>query len=536
MLRIGGLASGMDTEQIVRDLMKVERMKVDRLFQKQQTLKWRQEAYWDINRRLANFVLDTRKDFGLNQISYTGAILPSSTDSFTWAKKATSSNESIVKVSALTSAMNGSHTIKVDQLAETARVTSTGNLQGDVLDANLQFTEAGSFELTTDKGSNVLIEVQVGDSINDLVNKINTATDASGNHLGIRAAYDADLDQLMMVTNTTGVDSYIKIADTAGFAETRLKLGTDVVTTGVAGKNALLEFNGTTVEKETNNFSIYGINIQLQSVSTEVASIQVDTNVDGIYEKIKSFVDSYNELIEEMYGVVNQEVYRDYPPLTDEQKEAMSEKEIELWEEKAKSGLLKDDGTITGIRQSIRASLYEKVEGVSGSYSHISQIGIGTASWGGEGAIYGKLVIDEAKLKEAISNDPEGVIDLFFKVPDTSLTGEEKTKNTGLVQRVYDEIAVGMKEVIRQSGTTDDDTSLYRSVQSNILLDFVTTYGSTSTIDKDLRDISTRIAIEEDRLIDKENHYWSKFTAMERALAEMNQQSSWLMSQLGMAQ
>jgi len=539
-MRIGGIASGMDTEQMVSELMKVERMRVDRLFQQEQRLKWRQEAYNNINRQMANFILDSKKAFGLTTTTSSGVMLSSSVNNLNWVKKATSSNESYVKVTASANAMAGTHTVKVKELAEVARVSSgkllkydevTGELsKNSVLDEGLKFKENGSFTIKTATGEKTF---DIGEdsikNINDLVKEINNATviDENGKtvSLGLRAAFDKGLGQLMISTKDTGADQNINITTTIGgiFAGDAIEK---------TGKDAEIEFNGETVTKSTNNFSVYGINLQLQSKQVEEAepiTLHVDSDVDSMFDKIKSFVDEYNKIIDDINGQLGQKYYRDFPPLTSEQKEAMTEKDIELWEEKSKSGLIKNDGNLTRMLQTMRTQLYEKVEGVNGSYNHITQIGITTGRYQDGG----KLVIDEEKLKNAINDDPEGVMDLLFKVPDGSVADEEKFQNTGLVQRIYDTMVDGMKEIITKSGP-GEDAALLRNVRSNILIDFVTKQSSISLLDKDLSNISNRIAREESILLKREDSYWQRFTAMEKAMASMQQQSMWLMSQMGL--
>jgi len=513
-MRIGGLASGIDTEHIVSQLMRAERMRLDKFFQQEQRAKWRQESFNSINKDMANFILDSRKDLGLNLVSSTGAIMQSSVDNFGWVKTATSSNESIVKAAANANALRGTHTVRVDQLAETARVMSTSGLQGGVLDADLNFTETGSFQIDTHKGDPVTINVAIGDSISVLVDAINNATDASGNHLGLSAAYDSALDQLMIVTKDSGANSLIQITDTAGFAETRLNLGAIVVGAGITGQNAIFEFNGQLVNsKETNNFSVFGVNLNLQSVSTETVNIQVDINTEGILDKVVGFVASYNEMIDNITGQLNQKFNREYLPLTNEQKEAMTDGDIELWQENSRSGMLRNDEHLTRMLQNIRSSLYENVAGVSGMFDHIIELGITTGNFRDGG----KLVIDETKLRDAINNDPDGVIDILFKTPDASLTGAEKVANTGIIQRVYDGMIDGMKEIINKSGP-GDESSLFRNIRSNMLIDFVTQHGSISTIDRDIMSINERVLREERILAGREERYWAQFTAMEKAI------------------
>ncbi|AOY75695.1 flagellar filament capping protein FliD [Clostridium formicaceticum] len=551
-MRIGGIASGMDTEQMVQSLMKAERLRIDRFFQQEQRLKWRQEAYNNINRSMANFILDSRKAFGLTTVSNTGTMLNRSAESFNWVKKATSNDESIVKATANANAMAGTHKIEVKQLADVASATSK-NLKEENFDGKMLVDGEGKFNfnkreliLSTGAAEGRSIKVEIGSDTNiktmdDFVKFLNTATSKEEGKedvsLGMRAAYDKSLGRLMLTTKETGDNQYIKIKDTTGdnlnFAEVAFD-AEQIDGEGnlkIKGEDAKILFNGQEVKKSTNNFSIFGINLQLQAEQAENAepiTIRVEADTDSIFDKVKSFVDEYNKIIDMINGQLGEKYYRDFAPLTDEQKEAMSEKDIELWEEKAKSGLLRNDSTLTRTLQTMRSNLYERVENVTGSYNNITQLGITTGAYQDGG----KLVIDEQKLRNAINDDPEGVVNLLFKTPDASITNDkEKMKNTGLVQRIYDGMTDGIKEVIRQSGP-GEDAALLRNVRSNILIDFVTA-GSQSVLDKDLSNINSRIAREEMLLAKREDRYWQQFTAMEKALSQMNQQSAWLMSQLG---
>ncbi len=622
-MRIGGLASGMDTDYMIDELMRVERMAVDRYFQQEQRLKWRQEAYTNINKNMANFILNSRKNFALATMTNTGVLKSNSVSSFDWVKRAISSDESIVKATANSGAMAGTHTIRVKQLAEVANIVSR-QLTGDqgVLDKDLKFTNQGTFEIN---GKTIVLEdavlqgemdaydidtnfeekmlifavngqlveldenydsvedmviaineqiegtgvtltinednklefnsrkdiviastdseesldlaetlgigdglVKANNSIDYLVKEINNAADEDGQSLGLRAAFDRELGKLMITSRESGADKKIEI-NIEGLEEGQGNIfnGDNL---SVTGKDALITFNNEEISKATNNFTVFGVNLQLQRADeSKNVTINVDADVDSIYDKIKEFVDEYNEIIDEISGQINEKYYRDYPPLTNEQKQAMTDKDIELWEERSKSGLLRRDATLTKVLQNMRSQLYEKVEGVAGSFSHITELGITTGAYQDGG----KLVIDEQKLRTAINEDPEGVIDILFKSPDGNLEGSERTKESGLVQRVYDSMIGGMQDIIRQSGP-GEDASLLRNVRSNILIDFVTKQSSISLLDKDLMDINKRIIREEERLINKENRYWAQFSAMEKALAQMQSQSMWLMSQMGM--
>ncbi|MBM7615384.1 flagellar filament capping protein FliD [Alkaliphilus hydrothermalis] len=574
-MRIGGIASGMDTEQLISDIMRAERVRLDRYNQDGQRIKWRQEAFHNINRDMANFILKSRKDLGLNKVASSGALVKSSSSSFDWVKKATSVNEGVVKATAKADAMSGTHTVKVKQLASVASLTSK-DISG-LMDADGNFL-AGSYgplTITTDAGSKTFtIGAAAGEiqTIDQLVSEINNATDSSGGtavSLGIRAAYDKTLGKLMINTRTTGEQKNITMSNTlAGtFFDSLNAQGTDAILWFNESPDATQWSNASSIDpvtfdsskaikQSTNNFTLYGINLQLNNVQQQTdnaVSINVDTNVEGMVDKITAFVKDYNEMIGKVNSLTKEKIYRDYRPLSSEEKEAMKETDIELWEEKAKSGLLRNDESITRTLQNIRSGLYENVYTggtatdrgtLIGVQNHLTHIGIATGSYQSGG----KLEIDETKLREAISNNPEGVVDLLFATSDIAVpelsdnptTAEiaarnlavaNKRANTGLFNRVYDDMINGMKDIVSRSGT-GNDSDLYRDVQSTMLIDFVTS-GGISKLDKDLLSLNERIINEERLLASREDRYWKQFTAMEKAMEKMNQQSGWLMAQLG---
>ena len=531
-MRIGGISSGIDTEQIVKDLMKAERIRVNKFFQQEQKLKWRQEAFNNVNKTLANFILNTRKDFGLNQISYTGTIQKSSVNNLTWTKKATSSNESVATTIAKANALNGNHTLEVEKLATNASVISTGDVEAKLnlaeglyrINIETKVTNKESSPIETNK-TTINLFLNDDSTVNDVVKALNNAKDSSGKSLGINAAYDSKMKRLMITNQNTGEENYINFEAVAGGQSNELLSALKLNFGTVKGADAEFNFNGNPMKNSSNNFSIFGIDIQLKATNkNNLLTINVGTDVGGIVDKIKSFVNQYNDLIESINKELHQEVYRSFTPLTSEQKEVMSDRDIELWEGKAKSGLLKSDGNLSKMLQTVRAGLYETVDLGFGNKIRLVDVGITTGAYQEQG----KLVIDEQKLSNAISANPDKVIGLFFNVGEVDWPG-----STGLVQRLQDGLVSGMKEIIFQAGPGEDST-LFRNVQGNMLIDFV--IKGSSMINKDLSSLNTRIAKEEQLLFSKENRYWQRFTAMEKAMSKMNQQSSWLMSQLGMGQ
>ncbi|HHY90201.1 MAG TPA: flagellar filament capping protein FliD, partial [Clostridiales bacterium] len=534
IMRISGLASGMDTESIVESLMKVERMRLDGLNQTKQLALWKQEQYNEINKELANFIIQTRKELELTLTTSYGTTLSNSISNLNWVKKASSSNENVLTAKATSQAVQGTHKIQVEQLAEGVNIASkhavktTDGKQATLITrlSQLGVEEDGTITFAkkvnlngVEQEINISVSYEKDTTIHELVQKINQAVGELGIQknisLGIQASFDEMTGRLFLSTKDTGEYAQIKVVDdkqglftgagnkfnlyeSGETDEPLLTAQIDPETGEVRsdvkfkkGQDAIIHFDGAeNLRYSSNTFLLNGIQIDLKSADPgKEYTIKVETDVDSVFDKIKSFVEKYNALVEKLNSKLSEKRYRDYLPLTDEQKKALKEDEIKKWEEKAKSGLLRNDEMIERIVQNMRLSLYEKVEGTS-KYNLLSSIGITTGEWNEKG----KLVIDESKLKQAILDDVDGVINLLFAPTDS-----ENPEKTGLVNRVYDRMIEGMKEIIDKSGT-GENKELYRSVQSNILVDFVTNMGSISYLDLDLIELEKRIIEEQTRL------------------------------------
>ncbi|MCQ4925575.1 flagellar filament capping protein FliD [Tissierella carlieri] len=597
-LRISGLASGMDTDAMVQSMMKVERLKVSRYEQSRQIALWRQEAYTSMNKMFANFILNTKKNMGLTRVTSTGLSFGNSYSNLDYIRKATSSNETAATVSSTSKAVNGSYTIEVKELAKGASFTSKDIRTVGDLGNSVSFTINGK-EIVVGDGSNKV-------TIDDVAKKINSTkietfegklvTEGKINDggsirelteeemkqvkevsLGVTAFYDKNNGRLFMQTTETGENAKIEMsgsfASMLGYvdsAEESYSDGSGAIYK--AGKDAKITFNGVTLNYSSNNINLNGLNIELKAQGT--TTIKVDTNVDGIMEKIQNFINDYNELVDKVSKSLNEKRYTQYKPLSQEEKKAMHEDDAKLWEEKARSGMLNSDETIQRALQSIRTDLYKTVENVTGSFNHITQIGITTEKYS-RGTAGGKLQIDEEKLRAAIEKDPEGVMELLFTEPSamegkpvsptepvqgegepddkfaermTEYNEELKTYqealrayerenkqyrnvNSGVFTRMYDDLTDGMKSIIDKSGP-GEDAELFRTVKSNILLDFVTKKSSISDLDKEVLDANRKIDDLNVMLYRKENAYYAKFANMEKMLHQMNSQSNWLTQQL----
>lgn len=534
-IRFGGLASGLDTDSLVKQLVAAERTKVDKFTQQKILKQWQQTAYNDVNKVMANFILESRKSLGLTRTTSTGTLISGSIDSVTWLKKATSSNTAAFDVSAGANAPSGTSSIEVLKLANGANVSSqsdvTATTAAELLGAE-KFADENSIVNVTINGTE--IGLKAADTLTEVASKIRTAT-------GLNANYDAGAKRFFLSTKSTGESANITFTDDVNTNALMSGMQLDTATKSVTGQSAEIKYNGgASIKYESNNISINGINLTLKAETTKVETIRTDTDVDGAYNKIKEFIDGYNKIVDTFSLKLSEKSYRDFPPLTDEQKKDMSESDVKLWEEKAKSGLLKNDPSINKMIQGMRQDLYKEVDGVGSLY----ELGITTGNWRDNG----KLTIDEFKLKEALRDDPDKVMNTLFKtsdIPEQIIKSdddeatraskialmEQRNNETGVFNRIYDNMITGIKDIVAKSGPGSEAT-LLRSVKANILIEYVTA-GNRSAIDKDVSEIDKRISIETSRLATVEERYWRQFTAMEKAMSQMNSQSAWLSQQLG---
>lgn len=274
------------------------------------------------------------------------------------------------------------------------------------------------------------------------------------------------------------------------------------------------DITGLTYEKDGQTVTADGLRVvkgsqdgenKLEIFNGTTETIQVDRDTDQIIEGIKSFVDEYNKLIKTLNDYLDEDTtYKEYAPLTEAQKKEMSEKEIELWEEKAKEGLLHRDSTIDSFLQSMRTALYEKPEGCA--YA-LYDLGIETGEWESKGQLV-FTADSEAKLRQVLESDPESVMQLF--------TDSEE----GIFTKINNIM---------------DDTAKISSGSPGALVELAGVKGkaseSNNTLYEQIKDIDDRIAALKETYEREKNRYWSEFNTMEQLISNMNVQSSWLSQQ-----
>lgn len=494
-MRISGLASGMDTDEIIKKLMSAHRIPIDKLSQKKQLLEWKRDDYRALNNKILEF-----------RYAAADMKLPSKY----LAKQVASSQEGIVTATGSAATNEGQYTIQIDELAKAPSINSgellTTNGGSDTI-GDLGLSGDTTLQITGIKG-NATINVTTGQTINELVTAINDESALTG----VKASYDSTMDRLFFTSSVTGESSSITL-NLAGADDLNdiLKTGTPGVPVSKTGTNAEVLFNGIAAEYESNTFKIADITFTAKEKSATVVNINVTQDVDSAVDTIKNFVEKYNSLIDEVNKELIEKRARSYQPLTTSQREAMSDDEIEKWEARARNGMLSDDQLLTSGMTTLRRALSDEVDGLpAGQIKSLAEIGISSTNISagkitGSYSELGKLYINETKLKEAITENPDEVMALFT-------TDGATESSDGIATRLSDTAWTLFGKIKDKAGVSE-------SLESNYLLG------------KESRRLTDQMSRMTARLTDLENRYYKQFTAMESYINKMNSQSAWLSQQ-----
>ena len=481
--RVSGLASGIDYESIIKNLMQAQRAPLDKLNQDKTVLEWKQQDYTELAKKAYAF---NQKVFDMEFTSYYRS------------KDVRVNGSSVANVTAGTQANNGTYNIDVKQLATAAYMTSTIDLptayndDGGLKTMGEQFgilDDTGKFTISNGESSKEITVDFASDTIANLVAKINESD------TGVTASYDDNLHRFFITSNSTGSSNVISYTDAdviTGGGEKDFLNELMGLPQSSSGKDAVFEVNGAVLTQPANTFQITGLNISLAGKGK--TSIIVGDDTDYIYDQVKGILNDYNDLISEINEKISEKRYLDYKPLTDDQRDQLSDTQQEKWEEKAKSGLLKSDPILSNLLFSMREAIYSKADGADPSYDMLADLGITTGKWYENG----KLYIDDNKLKDSTKKDPDAVISLMKNV----------------MSNMHTQLNDGLNRIKRNSGD-------YLGIE---LYD-------QSFMARQIRDINDRILDTQDRLSNIEDRYYRQFTRMEQMISQMNAQSAWLSQQ-----
>ncbi|MBQ7920619.1 MAG: flagellar filament capping protein FliD [Lachnospiraceae bacterium] len=488
-MRLTGIYSGLDTETIIQELVSVKKNKVESAKKEQTKLEWKQEKWKELNTKLLNLYTKT-----IGNMRFDNA----------YAKKVTkSSNPNAVSVVTGENAMNGTQSLKVKNLAKTAYMTGAEikGVDGEKVTSSSKVSELDGVSI----GANItlngeeILKIDENTTISSVVNALRSK--------GLNANFDETNQRIFVGASKSGVEGDFELYGYGG-ALTALGLYENAGAVKIDGEDAEIELNGATFTSNTNTFNVNGLTITCMAETDEEITITTQNDTEGIYNVVKNFIKEYNSVINELDKVYNADRAKDYEPLTDDEKEEMSESEIEKWETKIKDSLLSGDSTVSNIATSLKQIMLSGVE-VDGKQMYLSDFGIATLSYFSSAdnekhAYHIDGDADDAatsgntdKLSAMIASDPETVTKFF----------------TSLSKNLYDKL-----------GELSKSVEGYSSFNS---------FYADKKMKEDYNDYKSKIADLEEKLTDYEDKWYAKFAAMETALAKLQSNTSAVTSMLG---
>lgn len=538
-IRMTGMVSGLDTDSIVKELVSAYSTKKEKYKKEQTKLGWKQEIWKDLNKEVNTFY----KSVG--NLRFEGGYS---------TKKTTSSDTTKATVSAGSNAVTGTQKLHVLSTAQSGYLTggkitasdSSAKVTSSTKLSELGFTEgetALKFTAKDKDGKDISTDIKLSkdSTISDAVKALRD--------VGLNASFDENNGRIFLSSSATGASTDFSLKSDGSDASKNLlntlALNTDAseVTeaskraTKIDGSDAAIVLNGVVYTSSSNNFSINGLSISVNAVTdsvdlskaktngsldadkisdmlvntplndSEAISITTSTDTQGIYDKIKDFITSYNNIINKMTKLYNADSAGNYEPLTDDEKSEMSDSEIEKWETKIKDSLLRRDSTLGTVMSAMTTAMSGGAT-VNGKTYFLSNFGISTlgymnAAENEQNAYHIDGDEDDEntsgntdKLMTALNSDPDTVMD-FMKQMATNL---------------YNAIDKQMT-----STTLRSKYSIYNDKE------MTTQYKNYTTTIKEW----------ETKISDKEDYYYKKFSSMESALSKLNSQTSSLSGLFG---
>lgn len=625
-IRLSGLSSGLDTEKMIKDLMKAENTRADKIRRDRQYAVWQQEAYRGIIDKLRNLqstyfdVLRPRTNIGsassFAHFSYgiTSGGVASNAVSISASGSATNRSQVINEITSLAkkdtyagndsdlrgikisetdisnlktslagsdfevslSVGNNTKVIRIANADITVGMTSgdfESKLRAEIVNqfgsdysnlikasgSGLEFDLPGNEIKVFTHGSNTAsmnalsltngqsslayksrtvgelfgftdstigingksFEIKSNETIDGMIARINKSD------IGVEMSYDTLSDRFTIRSTKEGSVNNITIDNPqaeAFFSSLLNTGGAGISSVRTEGENAKLKINGVEIVQSSNSFTYDGVSYNIRELSSAPINIEITTNKTEIINNIKNFVTAYNEILDEVNGKVSEKRNFDYKPLTDEEKEAMTEDQIKKWEDAAKLGILRGASELNDMVLKMRNALVEPIEGLGIT---LSEIGIKSEGY----LSRGKLVIDEDVLSAKLDTNFDDIVKLFSQASDIAYdsgNNAARSRQNGIGKRLEDIL----KDYVRTTRGSNNQKGILL-VKAGIQND---TSFTQNDISKRIATLDTRLNSMMEFLTSREDYYYRMFTRMESALSEMNNQASSIMSMLGSGQ
>lgn len=498
-IRITGMNSGLDTDAIITELVSAYKAKGDKYVKQQTKLSWTQDLWKSLNTKIFNFYKS------LDKLRLGTSV----------KKKTTVSDPAKATVTAGSNAVSGTQSLKINNLATGGYITgdelkkkgSDDKVTSSDTLSSLGYSGSGKITLkgleSVEGSKDLEIDVTSSTTINDVIKQINE----SGT--GVKASFDAQNQRIFLSSTKTGKGTDIKLE---GDAAALKSLGLDIPEDDarrIKGEDAKIELNGAIYTSSTNTFNVNGLTIQANAVTgDEKLTITTDTDAQGMYDNIKEFISSYNELINELSSYYNADSAKGYEPLTSEEKEAMSDSEVAEWEKKVKGALLRRDSTLSGIMSAMTTAMSTTVS-VNGKNYGLANLGIKTLGY----------FVSSKNEKNAFHIDGDS---------DDSSSSENADKLMAMLNSDPEAVTEIIKGVASKLYKNLDD-----KLKGSTTLKSAYTVYNDKEMAKSYSDYTTKIKEWNKKVEEIEDSYYKKFSAMEVALGKLQSQMSSFTSMLG---
>ena len=398
-IKLTGLASGLDTESMVKELTAAYSTKKDDMWKEQKKVEYKQEAWDELNADVYGFYKDTLFDAKLNS-KYSNSEL-------------CSSNEGIATVSG--KATSGAQSLMVKQVATQTHITG-GKFAKEPIgyDGSITVKMYGKdheIDLTAD---------MTGEQVAKKLSEV-----------GLEANFDKVNGRLFLSSKQSGLASNF---DITGDADVLAAIGLGSQATKLEGQDALVELNGAEFTFSSNSFEINKMKFNVKSQGAVTINSK---STNSIYDMTKNFIDKYNELIKKLDTAYNAD-YCNLDPLTDDERYVISDKQADDWDKKIKTSILRKDDDLNSLTSMMKSVMGSTVE-VNGKKYSLYSIGIKTGNYlTTKQAERGMYNIDDETLKAAIDEDPDKVISIV----------------SGLANKLYDKLSTKMKSSSMKSAYT----------------------------------------------------------------------------------
>ncbi|MBO4912066.1 MAG: flagellar filament capping protein FliD [Butyrivibrio sp.] len=503
-IRITGMNSGLDTESIITALTQTKKDKVNTYTGEQKKLTWKQDKWKELNKKVTDFYNGT-----LTSMKYSTA----------YSKKiTTASNANAVTIVTGDAAMNATQTLDVESLAKAAYLTGEkvqiGGKNASKATTMSELGVANNSELKFKIGGDAedVLSVTVGenDTIADVLKKLKEAT-SSKTGTSLEFNYDEGNGRFYVASKEMGAAASFEVVKEEGEGSTNNlameKLGFVVKEQGtnyIKGTSAKIILNGAEYFSNSNTFEVNGLTI---TVNEEAKGITLSTKQDtsGIYDNIKKMIKEYNNLMKEFATLYNADKAKKYKMLTDEQKDEMSDKEVEEWEKKIKDGLFSGDETIGNVKNALKEIMSKtfEVTAKDGTTSKIAlaTFGIATGSYfATDENERDVLHIDGDKDDSASSGNPDLLSAAISTDPD-------------MVQSFFTQLSNALSDKLFNLMRGTEYSSAFTIYEDKLMASQYSAYN-------------TKISDAQKALEAAQDKYYRKFATMETALSKINSNSS----------